>query len=464
MPSPFKCFSKQVNTSYATSRKTLCTTEPKHYSKNTNPTSQQRLKTPIDTASSPHPQNPNSKMTIAQINSVTSPADITPDLLSDILEHPISACEIKPLGKGVLSNVQVLTITYDKSICAGEGLPTRFIAKFKKEDIPLPDLFSVEGEFYRLCESLDKSSNMAFPFKLVRGFATGPCWLLLEYIPHSEIILHDVHEGCPYNLFDDLVVRLAKLHSSFWLRDVQQLTDCDCASKNKLAFMLKNLSRKLSATPGCGHSLPTNVRQNQFLPAWPAVRERLALYITDESSLGSIDNMVDSTAKDSRIEKCSTRISKSKFTLVHGDYHIGNVLSPNNVQDPWLVDWSMAGLGNPLIDLVFFLVVGAPSIPVHQCDADKTAGNVEFILHQYITALNETEELLSWDELVNMFRLCILNQFIILVCYDDLCRVGLSDSFSDDMRNVYHSHFDKVNVRCARLLISEFGWTKEVLD
>ncbi|KAL7519061.1 hypothetical protein ACHAWX_003860 [Stephanocyclus meneghinianus] len=447
-------------------------------------------------------------MGIAQVDSVADPTDVTPALLSELLQCKVTSCQFNALGKGVMSNVQLLTVCYDGHDSGNRNvgrLPTQFIAKFKKTEIPLPDLFSVEGAFYRLSESISESHLSAdshgeyheladasvattadkpqipFSFRIAKAVATGPSWLLLELIPPNEIDTFEVHEGCPPNVLDDLVIRLARMHLFFWM-DSESIKET--SQRKKLAVIFKNHSRYLSSSPGTGHTLPIDSRQDQFLPSWPAVRERLTRYI-ERDDLHRMDNIVDLTATDCRIQKCATRVTQRKYTMVHGDFHIGNILFPKEGRTavhgceescvPWLVDWSMVGLGNPLIDLVFFLVVGANDIHIHQEDASTTSKHLERILRLYYTSLNDQKPtefstmepdqslLLSWDEFVSMFRECLLNQFIILVCYDTLCR-DMADAFPCDEKDVYHDHFDRVNVRCVRMLLSDHGWTENMLD
>lgn len=408
-------------------------------------------------------------MTVPLVESVAAPADMTPEVLSNILSCNVSSCELKPLGKGVMSNVQLLTVGINHSQYEGKA---QYLIKFKKPEIPLPDLFSVEGEFYRLAESL-LVEQPAFPFRVVKALAAGSSWLMLEYTPHSVVRTFHVHESCPLDLFDDLVKRLAKMHAFFWIHEGSLL-------QNKFTDPLKPGNIQLSSNPGTGHSLPVASRQEQFLPSWPAVRERLAAYIKNDYFLRSIDKIVQWTSTDTRIKKCASLVLEQKLTLIHGDYHIGNILVPNkNLQIdghdssliPWLVDWSMAGIGNPLVDLVFFLVVGAPCIPVTENGSTEVSSVVNHILKQYHSALKSceiktsmaNEMLLSWGDLVSMFRICVLNQFILLICFDSLCR-EVANSYQDtDERHMYHAHFDRVNIRCVMLLLSDFGWLEDMV-
>lgn len=375
-------------------------------------------------------------------------------------------------------------------------IPTQFLAKFRKDEIPLEDLFPVEGQFYQMAKdfpSLNSPTKKTFPFRFVDAIASGPSWILLEYVSPDRVDVSEVHEGCPMDWFDDLLARLARMHALCWVSNRNTTISSDAAEEDinnkgtpaSIPTILNKYAHQLSATPGAGHTLPPSARQEKFLPAWPAVRERLLPYFQSdegEKSLQRLDEIVSWTAQLSRIEGIAKSVADKKYTLVHGDYHIGNMLLPKthgrdiDWEDgkdhnmPWLVDWSMAGIGNPCVDLVFFLVVGAEYIPTHEvtplhaprAKSTNTATKewVWPILHQYYEALttnasnNHQHPLLSWSAFQSMLSECILNQFIILVCYDDLCR-SMADASPNS--KVYHDHFDRVNVRCARLLSSVYG-------
>ena len=266
---------------------------------------------------------PMSAMTTAQVDAVSATSDCDAELFSRILSHKVASFEWKTLGKGVMSNVQLLSVKYEQKANTDDEMqpPTQFIVKFKKPEIPLPDLFSVEGEFYKLSESIVESADAGepsnpFPFRLARALATGASWLMLEYIPNINTI--DVHEGCPPELFDDLVIRLAKMHSYFWIHDKTEPSMPEEEHLTNFASMLQSFSGKLSTNPGAGHTLPITAREDLFLPAWPAVRERLRPYIKCDDLLKRMDAMVEWTGTGCRIETCARRVSDRKCTLVHG--------------------------------------------------------------------------------------------------------------------------------------------------
>ena len=186
----------------------------------------------------------------------------------------------------------------------------------------------------------------------------------------------DVHEGCPPERFEDLLLRLAKMHAICWvLNDAtsdETASSSTAAELTPISSILKDNAHKLSSTPGVGHSLPPYVRQQQFQSGWPGVRERLLPYFQSDDgmkSLHRLDEIVSWTAQSPRIEGLAMSVAERKQTLVHGDYHVGNMLLPKACeqdQTPWLVDWSMAGIGNSCVDLVFFLVVGADAIQIYE--------------------------------------------------------------------------------------------------
>ncbi|KAK1744190.1 aminoglycoside phosphotransferase family protein [Skeletonema marinoi] len=361
-----------------------------------------------------------------RIDSVRTPDDISVDILSEILNEEVIEYRISPLGRGVLSNVQTLDVTLSTRT-------VQFIAKFRKDEIPLEDLFNVEGAFYHLVDELEEVN--AFPFRLPKALATGSHWLLLEYISENVTTL-DVYQSCPMNQFDDLIHRLAKMHEYCWV---------DSSNSTKMAEILNNYSAKLADAPGAGHTLPSSARQEQFAAAWPAVKKRLVPFFSSES-LQSIDDIVKWIAASERIELIKNCVEEKRYTLVHGDFHMGNMLLPTEIEGDvdrrsWLVDWSFSGIGNPSVDLVFFMAMN-----------DITAQDTERVLQEYFSVVKERSQL-SWNDFLTMFRQCLLNQFIILVCYDSLCRT-MADSSSDErMVEVQHAHFDRVNTRCAQMIL-----------
>lgn len=359
------------------------------------------------------------------IDTVKTPDDICTDILSKVFNEEVLEYRLSPLGRGVLSNVQTLEVALSTRT-------VKLIAKFRKEEIPLENLFNVEGAFYHLVDELEDVD--AFPFRLTKALATGTHWLLLEYIS-SNVTTLDVFQSCPMDEFDDLIHRLAKMHEYCWIGS---------SNTTQTAEILNKYSKQLASAPGAGQSLPTSTRKEQFEAAWSAVKKRLIPFFSIES-LNLLDDIVTWIAAAERIDMIQASVEKKRYTLVHGDFHMGNMLLPSGIEGdgdkrPWLVDWSFCGIGNPSVDLVFFLAMN-----------DLKAKDTSRVLRDYHNVVKERSQL-SWDDFLTMFRQSLLNQFIILVCYDSLCRT-MADSSIGAMVEVQHAHFDRVNTRCAKMIL-----------
>ena len=295
----------------------------------------------------------------------------------------------------------------------------------------MEDLFNIEGAFYHLVDELEDVN--AFPFRLTKALATGTYWLLLEYI--SNVTTLDVHQSCPMDELDDLIHRLAKMHEYCWMGS---------SNSTKIAELLCKYSNQLANAPGAGQSLPTCTRKEQFEAAWPAVQKRLVQFFSSES-LHRLDDIVEWISAAERIDMIQASVENKRYTLVHGDFHMGNMLLPKGIEGdkdgrPWLVDWSFCGIGNPSVDLVFFLAMN-----------DLKTDDTRRVIQDYYNVVKERSQL-SWDDFLTMFRQSLLNQFIILVCFDSLCRT-MADSSADEIIEVQHAHFDRVNTRCARMIL-----------
>jgi hypothetical protein len=163
-----------------------------------------------------------------------------------------------------------------------------YLVKFAKPVIPLPELFSIEGQFYQLADELigsddrseasssssdhdEASITNTFPFRLVKALATGPCWLLLQYIS-DDIMTYDVHSGCPPELFDDLLIRLARMHASCWVLD----GDGETASTQPFVSLLRHRKYEQSMNPGAGHTHSLSLSLSLFIGTSGAVPTGLA--------------------------------------------------------------------------------------------------------------------------------------------------------------------------------------------
>jgi aminoglycoside phosphotransferase (APT) family kinase protein len=99
--------------------------------------------------------------------------------------------------------------------------------------------------------------------------------------------------------------------------------------------------------------------------------------------------------------------------LMHGDYHLGNLLvDVSQPQITAVLDWEMATIGNPLVDLGRFLV----SLPdehdaAEQAGAPWTAGDIgpaSDIVAAYADGSDRVLEALDWYVVLACFKLGII--------------------------------------------------------
>ena len=346
---------------------------------------------------------------------IVSPQDLTTCVLEELLNVTIDSIKWKPIESAIMSQVLELEITL-----ADDGTTKAYIVKCLKPSLPLSEMFRVEGEFY---------SSLHLPeeiFGTPQCLASGPRFLLLEKVP--DIQTYTLLQGCPSNYIKCVITRLAKLHVHYW-------------GSSSLGT--------LSAKAGIGSAL-TGLQKEQlfaqyyptFCPDWPDCQ-------TLCQSLNDADSSIAQLLHD--------RVHAFQPTLIHGDMHVGNLLfgttaTNSKTSSIYLIDWATCGAGNPMRDLVFFFVVSTNGISI-------TTVRDEWLplYHEELTT-SGTKIQISLADLWDHFLDCLVNQFIILVCYDETVRNLLRqhDECPPHVEIMYNQHFDNVNQRCAQAIL-DFG-------
>ena len=120
---------------------------------------------------------------------------------------------------------------------------------------------------------------------------------------------------------------------------------------------------------------------------------------------------------------------------------------------PILVDFATTGYGNPLIDLVFFMVVSSN---------DNTVSDCQLFLKQYYQLLIEYDSSLSAK--ISLSTLCewlpwaLLCQFMILIAYDGVCRDIAAAEENEQKRASQFQHFFNANRRMILAIKSIDNW------
>jgi len=192
----------------------------------------------------------------------------------------------------------------------------------------------------------------------------------------------------------------------------------------------------LSSSAGIGSSLDGKTKQQQFPIAINDFLQQSSQKETLKQIYPQIKNKIQYTHQ-------VLHNATDFWTMIHGDFHIGNMLFQSD--SLWLVDWATCGKGNPLRDVVFFLI--------RSCHfwTDSIESNRKYVnkfLKVYFDALSVPD--FSFQQCQNSYHLCVVNQFAILVCYDKFCQeLAQSDP-------ALQEHFEGVNTRCSLALIECF--------
>jgi thiamine kinase-like enzyme len=140
-------------------------------------------------------------------------------------------------------------------------------------------------------------------------------------------------------------------------------------------------------------------------------------------------------------------------SLIHGDFHIANMLLPTDPveEEPWLLDWATCGKGNPLRDLAFFFIVSV--------QANHRRAQEAQCLQVYHKALATEPEAarMSLEELRRHYKACVLNQFVILVVFDSLSKSLAANAKTEKLRLELDAHFREVNRRACLSVLDNVG-------
>ena len=260
---------------------------------------------------------------------------------------------------------------------------------------------------------------------------------LLEYIPKAQCI--PLPLGCPS---DDMVRRLlshlANLHASQW------------------RFPERNHaipSEELPNTPpGIGASLSSTDKVHLVQKHYLSYLNALKSQISYDSSRTALEQFLQWPA----LNDVHRAVYAVRYTLVHGDFHIANWLlrsereeDAKNHPGDYLVDWGCSGIGNPICDFVFFLLV---STRINVLE-------IEHWLRYYYDRLTSYSNLIAnmipYNQCRHLMRLCLLNQLLIFIAHDPMVRdslVGAKD------------HVDRVHSRAIQVILTPFMDYKSLIQ
>lgn len=268
---------------------------------------------------------------------LSSLSAMTPQWLTEALTEAghsppeVAAVEVRAMDGfvGALGEVGIASVEY----ASPTGLPSEFVAKCPLDDDIARMYASVilsyqrEAGFYdELASAVTSRTPIRIPQCFVNLFDpdTHAATLLIERVHPAE--KGDILAGTTFERLHRLVGDLARLHGSFWLDET--LVD--------RGWLIDWMS------PSLRIGIPMTVE------SWGNVREQFPHHHPDD-----IAELVEQVWL-SDIEGWLERFSSRRWTLIHQDYELDNILF--RPDGPVIVDWQTVMRSFPGVDLGWLLM------------------------------------------------------------------------------------------------------------
>ncbi|TDH65005.1 uncharacterized protein CCR75_005030 [Bremia lactucae] len=365
------------------------------------------------------------------------PSQLTTKFLQEILieSYPLQRVldfQWKPMNAGVIAEVVVIAIVF-KSLDENDKSKrnTRhFVGKFMRPELPFDSMFRVESFFYKNFVTKLVSASISaedFPFAIPSAIFTSNGLIVLECVENMRT--HMCVKGSPPHLTPMLLTKLAKMHARFWN------DDCD----------------GLASPAGIGSQLTGEEKCLQFPSCWKDFLDDVSLKRNDKEKLTALCQRL--CQNSGQLILVHELVNSGPSCLIHGDFHIENMLLTADGTEngaTWLLDWATCGKGNPLRDVAFFFIVSVRA-------SDRRAQEARCLEIYYKALIAESNVVsLSQNELYWQYKMCVLNQFLILVVYDSLSKSFATNAKTDDSRKQLESHFREVNYRMCLSVLDNF--------
>ncbi|KAJ0408496.1 hypothetical protein P43SY_006426 [Pythium insidiosum] len=377
-------------------------------------------------------------MPSSEIRVPERPADLTVEFLQGVLASDAATASSRvvsfswrPMEVGVISEVVAIDLVLQDSQHQPQTQEKALIAKFLRPEFPFERMFVVESNFYQQLADTTKVKTKVTPqpFGVPHALFLSKVLIILERV--SPVETYSCVAGCPKDRIEQVVERLAQFHGLHWTTDTSQL----------------------ASPAGIGSELSGGAKRDQFPGAWRSFLDDVALPDDVVDTIASICERLSSQPQ--QLEWIHNAVVNGPSTLIHGDFHTANLLFPPTTtegltdQPLWLVDWATCGKGNPMRDLAFFFIVGVRSEDREDLEQASLETYAAMIDKAGVTELT----LSDWQR---HYRLCVLNQFLILVVYDNLSKHLASNAKSEKLRQELHAHFREVNLRACLAVLEHF--------
>jgi thiamine kinase-like enzyme len=439
---------------------------------------------------------------MARIESIE---ELTADLFSDILREnwsrqdggscsnaaggdtdpcpKVNAISVTKVEQGVLSDVYRVHLEYVASERSGSSAsmpPSGWLVKFCRPDLDLSWMCRNETIFYsRFAQGLMATNKntvsggtpetallprRSLPFTVPRFLSGSDRHIILGEV--TDIETYPLNEGCPPDKINFLLNALASWHAVCWESELLASHSSPDANGSSVQGTIEG--ETLVFPTGMGQRLPPLQKEGLFVTSWQDTIDFMRSWDDQQSEKKLDAGLLDFTTSlckrlaTLKLRDVHEKVHRHRVTCVHGDFHIANWLFPakststttgKEEQKPVLVDFATSGYGNPLVDLVFFMVVSTN---------DDIVSDSRLFLERYYELLIAFDPSLSskiaLSTLHEWFPWALLCQLLILVAYDGVCR-GIAAAEEDKVkREIQTQHFCNVNRRMLLAIRSIDNW------
>lgn len=267
-----------------------------------------------------------------------SPTDITPEWLGSALGADVDSVTSQPIGTGQTGATYRLTVQY----AADCDLPTSFAVKLPSQDETVRE-------------------RVALGYRSEHAFYTNIADVVKVPIPPSFYC--DISEDG-----GDIVLLLADMAPAV---QGDQIAGCNAVEAELAARAIAGLHAptwcdpKWADFPGLAMSMPNADAAKGLgdvaVMATQITLDRLGAEMTEENRRTATEAMALTTAW--------LLAEPNRFSLMHGDYRLDNLLFSPDRSSITVVDWQTLGAGLPARDLAYFTATSL--LPDQRADLDE---------------------------------------------------------------------------------------------
>lgn len=270
-----------------------------------------------------------------------SPEDITPEWLSTALGTGVDSVTSQPIGTGQTGATYRLTVTY----AGATDLPLSYAVKLPSQDETVRERVALgyrsEHAFYT---NIADAVKVPIPPSFYCDISDDGGDIVLLLADMAPAVQGDQIAGCDAEEAELAARAIAGLHAPTW---------CD---------------PKWADFPGLAMSLPTGANADAAkglgdvaVMATQITVDRLGAEMAEENRHTATEAMALTTPW--------LLAEPGRFSLMHGDYRLDNLLFTPDRSSITVVDWQTLGAGLPARDLAYFTATSL--LPDQRADLDE---------------------------------------------------------------------------------------------